>query len=61
VFQSDIYALAALAGSAVVVMGHWLHWSETATAVGGALLCFGLRILAMWFNWHLPSAHRGGP
>jgi uncharacterized membrane protein YeiH len=61
VFQSDIYALAALAGAAVVVCGHWLHWPEVPTAIGGAVLCFGLRILAMWFNWHLPSAHRGGP
>jgi uncharacterized membrane protein YeiH len=61
VFQSDIYALAALAGAAVVVFGHWFHWPVTPTAIAGALLCFGLRILAMWFNWHLPSAHRDGP
>jgi len=56
VFQSDIYALAALAGAAVVVLGAWLHWPAGLTAIGGALLCFGLRILAMWFNWHVPSA-----
>jgi uncharacterized membrane protein YeiH len=60
VFQSDIYALAALAGAAVVVLGHWLHWPVMPTALAGALLCFALRILAMWFNWHLPSAHRDG-
>jgi uncharacterized membrane protein YeiH len=57
VFQSDIYALAALAGAVVVVVGHWLQWPPVPTAIGGALLCFGLRILAMWFRWHLPSAH----
>ena len=56
VFQSDIYALAALAGSAVVVIGHWLNWPQIPTAVAGALLIFGLRILAMWFNWRMPSA-----
>lgn len=62
VFQSDIYALAALAGALVVVVGHWLHWPEMPTAIGGAMLCFGLRILAMWFHWHLPSAHHeSGP
>jgi uncharacterized membrane protein YeiH len=61
VFQSDIYALAALAGAVLVVVGHWLHWPDMPTAIAGALLCFGLRILAMWFNWHLPSAHRGDP
>jgi uncharacterized membrane protein YeiH len=59
VFQSDIYALAALAGAAVVVLGHGLHWPPVPVAVAGALLCFGLRILAMWFNWHLPSAGQG--
>ena len=57
VFQSDIYALAALAGAIVVVLGHWLHWASLPTAIGGILLCFGLRILAMWFHWHLPSTH----
>lgn len=61
VFQSDIYALAALAGALVVVLGNWLNWPETATAIGGALLCFGLRILAMWFNWHLPNARYEKP
>lgn len=60
VFQSDIYALAALAGAVVVVIGAWLHWPAVPTAVAGALLCFGLRILAMWFNWHLPSATKPG-
>jgi uncharacterized membrane protein YeiH len=61
VFQSDIYALAALAGALVVVLGHWLNWPETPTAIAGAVLCFGLRILAMWFNWHLPSARYEKP
>ena len=61
VFQSDIYALAALAGATVVVLGNWLHWPPMPTAIVGALLCFGLRILAMWFHWHLPSARSEKP
>jgi uncharacterized membrane protein YeiH len=61
VFQSDIYALAALAGAVVIVLGHWLHWAAMPTAIGGILLCFGLRILAMWFRWHLPSSHHDSP
>ena len=61
VFQSDFYALAALAGALLVVLGNWLGWPETPTAIAGAVLCFGLRILAMWFNWHLPSAHYEKP
>lgn len=58
VFQSDIYALAALAGALIVVLGHALSWPAVPTAIAGAALCFGLRILAMWFNWSLPSAKR---
>ena len=58
VFQSDIYALAALAGALIVVLGHWLGWPAMPTAIAGALVCFALRILAMWFNWSLPSARR---
>ena len=58
VFQSDIYAIAALAGALVVVLGNWLGWPAMPTAIAGALLCFGLRILAMWFRWHLPSARQ---
>lgn len=62
VFRSDIYALAALAGASLVVLGHWLQWPAMPTAIAGALLCFGLRILAMWFNWHMPIArHESGP
>ncbi|HEU5137132.1 MAG TPA: trimeric intracellular cation channel family protein [Steroidobacteraceae bacterium] len=60
VFQSDIYALAALAGASIVVLGHWFGWPEMPTAIAGALLCFALRILAMWFNWHMPRAHNEG-
>ena len=56
VFQSDIYALAALAGASIVVLGDWLGWPAMPTAIAGALVCFALRILAMWFNWHVPSS-----
>jgi uncharacterized membrane protein YeiH len=58
VFESDIYALAALAGALIVVLGEWLGWPAVPTAVAGAVVCFSLRILAMWFNWSLPSARR---
>src|SRR6186997_1173248 len=36
VFQSDIYALAALAGALLVVLGNGLGWPETPTAIAGA-------------------------
>lgn len=61
VFQSDFYALAALGGALMVVCGNLLGWANGVTAMSGALLCFGLRMLAMRYNWHLPSAHYEKP
>ncbi len=56
VFRSDIYAVAALAGASVVVLGDALQLPTTATALAGATLCFGLRIAAIRYGWHLPTA-----
>lgn len=56
VFRSDIYAVAALAGASVVVLGDALQLPTTPTAVAGAALCFGLRLAAIRFGWHLPTA-----
>ena len=58
VLRADIYALAALAGAAVVVIGQFLHSPATASTVVGALLCFGLRVMAIRRGWHLPIARR---
>ena len=52
----ELYAIAALAGATLVVTGHGLQWPELPTAVGGAVLCFAIRLGAMRFNWRLPSA-----
>src|SRR3954453_12538503 len=45
VLRTDLYALAALAGAAVVVAGHLAHLPPTRTTIAGAILCFGLRLL----------------
>ncbi len=58
VLRADIYAVAALAGAAVVVIGALLHIPSTTTAIVGALLCFGLRLMAIHRGWHLPMAKR---
>ena len=58
VLRADIYALAALAGAAVVVIGPFLHIPANAATAAGALLCFGLRILAIRRGWQLPVARR---
>jgi uncharacterized membrane protein YeiH len=56
VLRTDFYALAALTGAAVVVGGHLLHWPPTATTIAGALLCFGIRLIAIRRGWNLPQA-----
>lgn len=56
VFQRDFYAVAALAGAALVVVGYLLSWQVVPTAIGAAGVCFGLRVLAIWRGWSLPVA-----
>jgi uncharacterized membrane protein YeiH len=56
VLRADLYAIAALAGAAVVVIGNLLHLPQTATAIVGVLLCFGLRLMAIHRGWSLPVA-----
>ena len=56
VLCADLYAIAALAGAAVVVTGHLLQVPSPATTIAGAALCFGLRLMAMRRGWHLPVA-----
>jgi uncharacterized membrane protein YeiH len=56
VLRSDLYALAALAGAALVVVGHELDWPIVPTAIAGAGVCFGLRLMAIRYGWNLPVA-----
>ena len=56
VLRSDLYAVAALAGATVVVAGAWLGLPSTMMMIAGAVLCFGLRLLAIRHGWGLPVA-----
>jgi uncharacterized membrane protein YeiH len=56
VLRSELYAVAALAGAAVVVTGHVLHLPMVPVAAAGIALCFGLRVLAIRYGWQLPVA-----
>lgn len=57
VLRSDLYAVAALTGASVVVIGKMLDLSYGVSALAGAALCFGLRFLAIRNHWNLPVAH----
>jgi uncharacterized membrane protein YeiH len=59
VLRADLYAVAALAGAAVVVIGQMLNVSSSAAMTVGALLCFGLRFMAIRYGWRLPVAVGG--
>ena len=56
VLRSDIYAVAALAGALVIVAGDSLALPEAPVALAGAILCFGLRVLALYRGWQLPAS-----
>lgn len=56
VLRSDLYAVAALAGAATVVGGSLLHLPVMITTIGGGLVCFGLRMMAIRRGWRLPVA-----
>jgi uncharacterized membrane protein YeiH len=56
VLRADLYAVAALAAAAVVVIGNELHLSPALAACVGAALCFILRFMAIRYSWKLPVA-----
>jgi uncharacterized membrane protein YeiH len=56
VLRADLYAVAALAGATLVVIGTRLHLSVAAVAIGGVVLCFGLRFMSIRYGWRLPTA-----
>jgi uncharacterized membrane protein YeiH len=61
VLRGDIYAVAALAGAGVVVVGRTFHFPAIPAAIAGAVLCFGLRLIAIRRGWQLPGAHPREP
>jgi uncharacterized membrane protein YeiH len=56
VLRTELYAVAALTGAGVMVAGRALHLPSAAAAAAGAVLCFGLRFVAMRRGWQLPIA-----
>lgn len=56
VLRKDLYAVAALAGAGVVVIGAMWGLPSAATMITGAVCCFSLRMLAVRRGWQLPIA-----
>lgn len=58
VLQQEIYALAALAGATLAVIGEYYHWPAVWATWLPILVCFGLRFLALHYHWNLPRFGR---
>jgi uncharacterized membrane protein YeiH len=61
VLRREVYAVAGLAGAAVVVIGERLRLPAAPVALAGAALCFGLRFATVRRGWHLPVAGERDP
>ena len=58
VLEREIYASAALIGAGIVVVGNYFGWHNDVVFPAGFLLCFTLRILALYYHWELPAFHK---
>ena len=57
VLTSELYAVAALAGASVAVIGHVFGLQPAMMAIAGAVLCFAIRFFAIRRGWRLPVAN----
>jgi uncharacterized membrane protein YeiH len=56
VLRREIYALAALAGGVLVVVGDWLRLPSGPITVLGSALVVVIRVVALWRRWNAPTA-----
>jgi uncharacterized membrane protein YeiH len=54
VLRREIYAIAALLGATLVVIGTRLGISPVAVTLVAAAVVAGLRIVALWRGWNAP-------
>ncbi len=57
VLRVDIYAVAALLGASLVVLGLKRDLPRAPVMLVGGAACFALRIVAAWQHWNLPKIH----
>jgi len=60
VLRGDLYALAALAGGAIVSIGMMLGVHPTYPMLLGAAVCIFLRLMAIYHGWRAPVARWSG-
>jgi hypothetical protein len=57
VLRVDFLATAAIIGAIVLVVAQSVKAPANIAAPSGSATCFGLRIIAVWQHWHLPTAN----
>ena len=61
VLRAELYAVAALAASAIVVVGHTLQLPVVPVTAVALISCFLLRVMAIRRGWRLPVAKMSAP
>ena len=54
VLRADVYATAALIGSAVMIIARRWRMGDTSSAVLGGATCCLIRLISVWRHWQLP-------
>jgi uncharacterized membrane protein YeiH len=54
ILRADVYATAAFTGAVAMIVARKLGLPLVAAALLGGLVCFGVRIVAVWRHWALP-------
>lgn len=60
ILQKEIYAVAALVGASIQVLGQRMEWQLAATPWLGAVVCVAIRLLALRYSWRLPTLRKAG-
>jgi uncharacterized membrane protein YeiH len=55
ILRTEIYALAALVGASIQVLGGFMGWSLFVTPWFAASVAIGIRLLALRYRWQLPT------
>jgi uncharacterized membrane protein YeiH len=58
ILRTEIYALAALVGASIQVLGGFMGWSLFVTPWFAASIAIGIRLLALRYGWQLPTGQR---
>lgn len=56
ILRTEIYALAALVGASIQVLGAFMGWSLFVTPWFAASIAIGIRLLALRYGWRLPTS-----